>query len=577
MNKKVIVIILTLAAGLFLGYLIFGTAASTEKNGEAADTHEHDSTNEDGMWTCSMHPQIQSPEPGDCPICGMDLIPADSGDATAGALEFRMTDNAMALANIRTSQIGSGADTGENTVRLSGKIRKNEEANAIQASYFDGRIEKLNINYTGQEVRKGQLLATIYSPGLVAAQQELLTSKNLKGTQPGLYNAVRNKLKNWKLTEKQINEIENSGKIREEFPIYATVNGTVTEIMAAEGDFIKQGEPIVKVSNLDTVWASFDVYENQIGQFSKGQSIRITPRAYPEHELEGRISFIDPVMDNRSRTLSIRATLPNRDGLLKPGMFLTGRVETDPATGTTQQLQVPASAVMWTGERSVVYVQTEAGQPVFEMREVRLGSRIGDQYMVTEGLKPGEYVVTNGTFTVDAAAQLQSKSSMMNPPQLSEGHATMYDMDMEVSDSFAKFFTKALPQYLRLQEALVAGNTEAGSESARQTLKALNEGKSSLHGMARDHLQKSIRMLEAIAGNEILDNQREHFVILNENLIALAKNTNNLPEELYIVQCPMANNNQGALWLSKDKQVRNPYYGDAMLSCGSVIDSLGQE
>ncbi|NNF18283.1 MAG: efflux RND transporter periplasmic adaptor subunit [Flavobacteriaceae bacterium] len=576
MNKKVIVIILTLAAGLFLGYLIFGTAATTEKNGEATDTHEHDSTSEDGMWTCSMHPQIQSPEPGDCPICGMDLIPADAAGGTAGSQGFRMTDNAMALANIRTSQIGSVAEGDENSIRLSGKIRKNEEANAIQASYFDGRIEKLNINFTGQEVRKGQLLATIYSPGLVAAQQELLTSRDLKSSQPELYNAVRNKLKNWKLTEKQISEIESSGTVREEFPVYATVNGTVTEIMAAEGDFIKQGEPIVKVSNLDTVWASFDVYENQIGQFSKGQSIRITPRAYPEQELEGKITFIDPVMDNKSRTLSIRATLPNKDGLLKPGMFLTGRVAVTASEKKSDQLQVPATAVMWTGERSVVYVQTEAGQPLFEMREVKLGRKMGDHYSVTEGLRPGEYVVTNGTFTVDAAAQLQSKNSMMNPAQDSEEHSGVLNMDLQLPDNFTEQFSKAIPEYLRLQEALVAGNTEKSSEAARQTRSVLS-GIKSLEGMAADHLQKSIRMLEAITNNETLDNQREHFVILNENLIVLAKNTNNLSEKLYILQCPMANNNEGALWLSLDKEVRNPYYGDAMLSCGSVIDSLGQE
>ena len=124
MNKKVIVIILTLTAGLFLGYLIFGNAATLEKNGELTDTHEHDSMGEDGMWTCSMHPQIQSPEPGDCPICGMDLIPADAAGDTAGSQGFRMTDNAMALANIRTSQIGSLAEGDENSIRLSGKIRK---------------------------------------------------------------------------------------------------------------------------------------------------------------------------------------------------------------------------------------------------------------------------------------------------------------------------------------------------------------------------------------------------------------------------------------------------------------------
>ncbi|WP_133642367.1 efflux RND transporter periplasmic adaptor subunit [Zeaxanthinibacter enoshimensis] len=575
MNKKVIVIVLALAAGLLLGYLIFGTSARPGDKGQASDMHEHDGTEENGMWTCSMHPQIQSPEPGDCPICGMDLIPADSGDGASGANGFRMTENAMALANIRTSQVGTGAEGDGNSIRLSGKIRKNEEANAIQASYFDGRIEQLNVNYTGQEVRKGQLLATIYSPALVAAQQELLTSQDLKSSQPELYQAVRNKLKNWKLTEKQISEIESSGTVREDFPVYATVNGTVTEILAAEGDFIKQGQPIVKVSNLDSVWATFDVYEAQIGQFSIGQTIKITARAYPDKELEGRITFIDPVMDNMSRTLTIRTTLPNKDGLLKPGMFLTGRVATGASGSKSEQLLVPATAVMWTGERSVVYVQSEAGQPVFEMREVTLGNRTGDQYVITEGLEPGEYVVTNGTFTVDAAAQLQSKSSMMNTPGNSKGGSDINTMQMKIPDTFREIFIKALPHYLELKDALVAGDVQEGRNAARETSNSLKEALPILQGMARDHLLKSQQMLEAIAGNSSLDNQREHFIILNENLIPLITNTKNLREKIYVQKCPMANSNQGALWISSEKEIRNPYYGDAMLSCGSVIDSVG--
>lgn len=176
-----------------------------------------------------MHPQIMQPEPGDCPICGMDLIPAETGADGLAMNEIKMTENAMALANIQTTIVGNVSGTDENTIQLSGKIMANEEANAVQASYFEGRIEKLNVNFTGEEVRRGQLLATIYAPTLVAAQQELLTAANMKESQPALYKAVRNKLKLWKLSESQINQIESSGKVRENFPIYATVSGTVSQ------------------------------------------------------------------------------------------------------------------------------------------------------------------------------------------------------------------------------------------------------------------------------------------------------------------------------------------------------------
>lgn len=215
-----------------------------------------------------MHPQIMQPEPGDCPICGMDLIPAESSSDGLLADQFKLTENAMALANIQTSRVGAGID-GDNLVKLSGKITENEEANTVQVSYFSGRIERLNVNSTGEQVRNGQLLATIYSPELYAAQQELLTAASLKESQPALYNAVRNKLKLWKLSDKQINQIEASGNVNENVPVYATVSGTVTEKLVQQGDYVKQGQPLLKIANLSTVWAEFDVYENQIDLFQK--------------------------------------------------------------------------------------------------------------------------------------------------------------------------------------------------------------------------------------------------------------------------------------------------------------------
>ena len=262
--KKYIVYIVILAVGLLLGWLLFG--GSSKKDTE----HNHDAISETNqMWTCSMHPQIMQPEPGDCPICGMDLIPAETNADGLLADQFKLTENAMALANIQTSIVGNGKAE-DNTIKLSGKIAENEEANAVQVSYFSGRIERLNVSFTGEKVSKGQLLATIYSPELYAAQQELITASSLKESQPALYKAVRNKLKLWKLSENQINQIETSGKVKENFPVYATVSGTVSEKLVEQGDYIKQGQPLLKIANLSTVWANFDVYENQIDLFKKG-------------------------------------------------------------------------------------------------------------------------------------------------------------------------------------------------------------------------------------------------------------------------------------------------------------------
>ena len=405
--KKYVIYVGILIAGLLLGWLFFGNSSNNEME------HNHsEMASENQMWTCSMHPQIMQPEAGDCPICGMDLIPAEAGADGLSPNEFKLTKNAIALANIQTSVVGNGSIEG-NSIKLSGKISENEDANVVQASYFSGRIERLNISSVGEEVRQGQLLATIYSPELFSAQQELITAYSLKESQPALYNAVRNKLKLWKISDKQINQIESSGKVIQNFPIYATVSGTVSEKLAEQGDYVKQGQALLKITNLNTVWALFDVYENQIELFNKGQEITVTTNAFPNKEFKQKVDFIDPMMNPQTRTVNLRVVLNNRNREFKTGMFVEGIIE-NPSSDSNQKLSIPSSSILWTGKRSVVYLKTSPNEPVFEMQEVVLGKQVGEQYEVIDGLKDGDEIVTNGTFTVDASAQLQGKKSMTN-------------------------------------------------------------------------------------------------------------------------------------------------------------------
>jgi len=580
MKKNIIYIGIAVVIGLLAGYVIFGNANDESMNvkdvSDMSDSHDHEGETAEEVWTCSMHPQIMLPESGDCPICGMDLILAESGAEGLAMNEIKMTENAMALANIQTTIVGSGAVSDDDgMISLSGKIATNEENNSVQASYFDGRIERLNVNYEGQKVNRGQLLATIYAPNLVAAQQELITASSLKESQPALYKAVRNKLKNWKLSDTQIDAIESSGKVRDNFPIYATVSGTVSEVMSREGDYVKQGQPILKVSNLNSVWAEFDAYENQISELKEGQKIKVITNAYQNKEFDATVSFIDPMLNNATRTVTVRATLKNTDDLFKPGMFVTGKLQGKREEMGGEMLTVPSSAVMWTGERSLVYIKTNPNEPVFEMREVTIGNRNAENYTITDGLQNGDEIVTNGTFTVDAAAQLQGKKSMMNKGMEADGMMAMSDMKMELSTAFQKEFKKALLPYLKMKDAFVAsdaGQVSGFAKTVSKELKAINA--KDLGTMEQSHFSQSIKMLDAIAANDNLDNQREHFVILNENIVALAMNMEGLSDTIYVQKCPMANNNMGAVWLSMEKDVRNPYYGDSMLTCGSVIETL---
>lgn len=590
MKKNILYLGVAVIIGLLGGYLIFGNN-SDSTNQKISDVRDHSEASTNEMWTCSMHPQIMQPEPGDCPICGMELIPAETGAEGLAANQIRMTENAMALANIETTVVGNLMEgNNDGVISLSGKIAANEENNAIQASYFDGRLEKLNVSFEGQEVKRGQLLATIYSPNLVAAQQELITATSLKESQPALYKAVRNKLKLWKLSASQIDNIESTGEVRENFPLYATVSGTVAMVMAAEGDYLKQGQPILKMSNLNSVWAEFDAYENQISQFKKGQKIKVTTSAYPNMEFDAVISFIDPVLNSSTRTVTVRTTLKNNKNLFKPGMFVSGKIK-DTANATEESLNIPASAVLWTGERSLVYVKPNPNEAIFEMRELTVGLRSGDNFTVTSGLEHGEEIVTNGTFTVDAAAQLQGKKSMMNKSGGKtmtghEGHLGIQEdtdnesngistMGMKLPKAFQTAFQVALKPYFKMEDAFVASDASQVSALAKTTLEKMKAIEvSDLGKIETSHLAKSIEILGAISTNSDLKNQRAQLVVLNENIVALAMNVKSPTETLYVQKCPMANSNKGAIWLSMEKEIKNPYYGNDMLTCGSVIEEI---
>ncbi|WP_417873453.1 efflux RND transporter periplasmic adaptor subunit [Xanthomarina gelatinilytica] len=582
-NNKIVIYIGILVVGVLLGWLLFGGSTNEEID------HNHDAvaaTNQ--MWTCSMHPQIMQPEPGDCPICGMDLIPAESGSDGLMADQFKLTENAMALANIQTSIIGKGNVEGS-VLTLSGKIAENEKANAVQVSYVSGRIEQLYVNATGETVSKGQLLASIYSPELYATQQELITAASIKNSQPELYQAVRNKLKLWKLSESQINHIETTGKVQENVSVYATVSGTVTEKLVAQGDYVKQGEPLLKIANLNSVWANFDVYENQIDLLKKGQQVIVTAKAYPNKEFTGTVDFINPVLNTQTRTVTLRVVLDNKDLKFKPGMFVTANIEGG-LKKNEDVLTIPASAVLWTGKRSVVYLKTQPNQPVFEMQEVVLGNKIGDTYEVVDGVFVGNEIVTHGTFTVDAAAQLQGKKSMMNKEgnktmtghqEHSGDHASNTDSKqvniherMEVSGDFQAQLSLVFNDYIALKDALVKEDSKRVVTASNNFLSHLSEidmellkGEAHKQWMALENDLRTSTL--SISKASSIPSQRDFFKQLSAKLTK-ALEVFGINETAYLQFCPMADNNQGAYWLSKEKEVINPYFGEAMLTCGEV-------
>ncbi|MFD0760578.1 efflux RND transporter periplasmic adaptor subunit [Lutibacter aestuarii] len=584
--KKYIIYIGILTTGLISGWLLFGNSSNVEEN------HNHEtSQTENQQWTCSMHPQIMQPEPGDCPICGMDLIPAETSADGLTANEFKMSTNALALANIETTVIGFNT-TPKEGLFLVGKIKENEKTNAIQTAHFGGRIEKLFVNSTGEMVTKGQPLALIYSPELVTAQKELLTASEIKNSDVSLYNAVKNKLKLWKLSENQIHKIEKSKTIITNFPVYANVTGVVSTKMVEEGTYIKEGQGLFTIANLTTVWANFDAYEKQLSSIQLGDEIRITTNANPNKEFKAKISFIDPILNTLTRTVTVRAELNNPKGTLKPGMFIKGFI-TPSNTKNNQQktLIIPKSAVLWTGERSVVYVKKEGLEPVFEMREVTLGNEIGNSYEILDGLYEQEEIVTNGTFTIDAAAQLQGKKSMMNTKSGNvitghENHIGMQETSnleettnsieqINVPLKFQQQLHEVLLAYLQVKDALVNDNSNVAQKEASILLKnlqlvdmkLLTENKS--HKLWMTLLNKLTTSAKEIEITNDIKAQRNSFISLSNNITKSVESFG-ANQKVYKQFCPMANSDKGAIWLSLNENIENPYYGEMMLKCGVV-------
>ena len=403
--KKYITYSGLLILGFLLGWLLFGKSNNIENDEHHSEEQKHQ------MWTCSMHPSVMKSEPGTCPICGMDLIPAMMEEEAINPNQFTMTKNAMALADIETTMVGN-SQVIDKSIVLSGLILENKDETATQSAHFDGRIEKLYVSSLGQVVKKGQPVAEVYAPELITAQQELIIAAKTKNTQPALYNAVRNKFKNWYIHTHQLDEIENSGKVKTNLMIYAHVSGVITEISVTLGSHIMLGKPIFKVADLSTVWANFNVYENQLSLFKVGQEIDVIIPSNQQKTIKGKVEFIDPILNEQTRTVNLRVVMQNKNQLLKPGMFVEGKIKS--TIENSNKIQVPASSVLWTGKRSVVYIKLEKEAPVFELREVTLGSKIGNNYMILDGLNNGDEIVSKATFTVDAAAQLQGKKSMMN-------------------------------------------------------------------------------------------------------------------------------------------------------------------
>ena len=419
-NNKYVTYGLILLVGLFLGWLIF-SGGSSSNDGTATAEHGHDHDHGEEIWTCSMHPQIRMDKPGKCPLCAMDLIPlksTGSGDAAIDPDAIQLSTEAVALANIQTTIVSRQNPVKD--IRLYGTIQVDERLSQSQTSHVGGRIEKLMVSFTGESVRRGQTIATIYSPELLSAQQELLEAVKMKDIQPALLQAVREKLSLWKLSDEQIAAIEQSGEVSPLIDITANTSGIVVSKNVNQGDYISTGTILFEIADLSRIWAVFDAYETDLPFLKIGDRLEYTLQSLPGRTFSGKISFINPILDPTTRTAKIRVETANPHTELMPGMYANA-LASAPLKQHNNEIVIPKSAVLWTGKRSIVYVKQPGTEtPAYLLREVELGPSLSEAYLVLSGIEDGDEIVTNGAFTIDASAQLAGKRSMMNDEA---GHA----------------------------------------------------------------------------------------------------------------------------------------------------------
>ena len=426
LDRRMVRMIFAIALAVVAVFLMGRLSGGPQAIGEDGHDHASDAAKAE-VWTCSMHPQIQLPKAGKCPICFMDLIPVDSnGDDAAGIRELSVSENAARLMEIETVPVERRSVSSE--IRMVGKVAYDETRISYITAWVPGRLDRLFVDYTGVVVNEGDPLVALYSPELLSAQEELLqaigATRQLDGSDMSIarvsseatVDAVRDKLRLWGLSPDQIVKIEERGTAGEHVTIYAPSSGIVVHKNAQEGMYVETGSRIYTIADLSQVWVNLDAYESDLAWLRHGQEVEFTTQAYAGEVFRGTISFIQPVLDEKTRTVTVRVSLSNADGRLKPGMFVRAVVHSTLSSEGELPLVIPATAPLLTGKRAVVYVEVAGkDRPTYAGRAVVLGPRAGEDYIVTEGLAEGERVVTRGAFKIDAELQIRARPSMMSP------------------------------------------------------------------------------------------------------------------------------------------------------------------
>jgi len=364
------------------------------------------------LYTCGMHPQVIQDHPGNCPICGMKLTPIRSGagtDTNAASSSTIAVDAATRQSmNLRTALVEAGPL--RKTIRTVGTIDYNETAMADVTTRYKGWIEKLDADATGQLVHRGDPLFEVYSPELYDAEVQFLqaVTNKFKSGIASRQEAIRN-LKNFDVPDAQIAEIETNRQVLRTLPMPAPISGFVIEKDAVAGQMVDAGIRLYRIADLSIVWVLAEIYEQDLPFVQLGQEVVVKVPAFPDREFRGRVTFIYPTVDEKTRTERVRLEFENPGYFLKPGMFVSAQIQVELADSA---VLVPDSAILRSGEKNTVFVALDGGK--FEARDVALGVEGADDLVqILSGLNAGERIVTSGQFLLDSESQLREAIEKM--------------------------------------------------------------------------------------------------------------------------------------------------------------------
>lgn len=423
LNKKIAIplTILTLAV-VFVSWLYKSGRFSKEAGWFKKDNHNHQEQTTGPLYTCPMHPFIIQDKPGSCPICGMELVKklTDAQNAVQtpeqqqqaaklGQISLSATQRVMA--NVATQEVRMQALTKE--ISAVGVVQYDQSRQAKVTAWIAGRIDRLHVDTVGAYVSKNRPVAEVYSPELLASQQEYLLAvksrEQLKNSPipsiaqngEGLVASARQRLMLYGVKDSQIAALEKAGTPNIRLPIYTPLSGVVTEKLVQQGQYVNVGDPLFNIADLSRVWIEIEVYESEFQNLRLGQAVEISSQSFPGKVFSGHVSFIYPFLDPKTRTVRARVEMPNPGLKLKPDMFVNAVIK----VGLGSSMVVPVSAVMDSGKRQVVWVETQPG--VFEPHQVQVGQRTDDKIQILSGLKAGDKVAVSGAYLIDSESQLR--------------------------------------------------------------------------------------------------------------------------------------------------------------------------